>query len=141
MELKSCELPLRLLPMLTKTQNDPKSAKTNRNKPKRPKKNCKTIESKTYCPNAQIWLFWAKKYQLSILSRKFRMFPVSNVLISSLTLVLKIFRANPWIWTFFVKKYQLFNLNKILPVPDFESADFKFDLLNLQVRAFLSRKY
>ena len=57
------------------------------------------------------------------------MFPVSNVLISSLTLVLKIFRANPWIWTFFVKKYQLFNLNKILPVPDFESADFKFDLL------------
>ena len=71
MELKSCELPLRLLPMLTKTQNDPKSAKTNRNKPKRPKKNCKTIESKTYCPNAQIWVFWAKKYQLSILSRKF----------------------------------------------------------------------
>ena len=117
MELKSCELPLRLLPMLTKTQNDPKSAKTNRNKPKRPKKNCKTIESKTYCPNAQIWVFWAKKYQLSILSRKFRMFPVSNVLISSLTLVLKIFRANPWIWTFFVKSINFLILTKFCLYP------------------------
>ena len=46
MELKSCELPLRLLPMLTKTQNDPKSAKTNRNKPKRPKKIAKQSKVK-----------------------------------------------------------------------------------------------
>ena len=91
MELKSCELSLRLLPILNKTQNDPKSAKTSRSKPKRPKKNCKTTQNKTYCTNAQIWVFWAKKYQLSILSRKFRMFPLLNVLISSQTLVFENF--------------------------------------------------
>ena len=36
---------------------------------------------------------------------------------------------NAQIWAFWLKKYQLSNLNKILPVPYFEGADFKSDIV------------
>ena len=97
--------------VFTKTRKEPKPAKTTRNQPKRTKKIAKcpkttknfkineiwnfllTLVFQTSGPNAQIWLFWAKKYQLSNLSTKFCMYPISNELISNLTLVFENFES------------------------------------------------
>ena len=77
------------LSVLTKTQNEPKQDETSRNDPKLPKttsKNCKTTQNvktgeiwnfliafvfQVLSPNAQIWVFWIKKFQLFNLLTKF----------------------------------------------------------------------
>ena len=45
----------------------------------------------TSSPNAEIWVFWAKKFQFSNLLTKFYLHPISKMLISNLALVLKNF--------------------------------------------------
>ena len=91
--------------------NDPKPAKTIRNQPKRPKKNEKQPEEtenvqigeiwnflltfvfQTLGPNAQIWVFCTKKYQLSNLLTKFCLRPILKILIWHLTLFFQKFVA------------------------------------------------
>ena len=87
------------------SKNDPKPAETTRNQPKQPKNIAKRPKAtqnfeikeiwnfplvfvfRISSPNAQIQAFWAKKYQLSNLSMKFSMYPISKVVISNLTFV------------------------------------------------------
>ena len=88
--------------LLKPSQKDPKPAKRPKKIAKQPEttQNFKTGEIRiflqasvfqTSSPNAQIWVFWAKKYQLSNLSTKFYLYTISNILISILTLVFKSF--------------------------------------------------
>ena len=91
---------------LTKTRNQPKRPKASRNDPrkiaKRPEttENCEIGEIRNFplvfvfrisSPNAQIQAFWAEKYQLSNLLRKFSGQPISKVLISNLAFVFQNF--------------------------------------------------
>ena len=52
----------------------------------------------TSSPNAQIWVFWAKKYQLFNLFNKICLYPILKMLISSLTLFFQICLAQISIW-------------------------------------------
>ena len=54
--------------------------------------------------------------------------PISNVLISSLTLVLEMFETKSPNMGILDKNYQLSNLKEILPVLDFKGVHFKFDI-------------
>ena len=115
------------------TQNQPKPAEANRNDPKKIAKQPKTKLTaqmpKFGCfgPRSINFLFFLGNFACSLFWMYW--FQVRHWF-------LKIFRANPRTWTFWVKKYQLFNLNKTLPVPDFESADFKSDLLTFWISKF-----
>ena len=83
--------------------------------------------------------FWAKIPKIghfgpesvnSLILTKCRMNPISKVLISITSL--KTYQIWP-------KTYQLSNLNKILPVPYFEGADFKSDICFRRFRAQIPR--
>ena len=76
-------------------------------------------------PNAQIWVFWVKKYHLSNLISE-----ISHVLYFECA----DFKSDIGFWKFWtqipilVKKYQLSNLNEIFRVCCFAGADFKSDI-------------
>ena len=71
-------------------------------------------------PNAQIWAFWVKAYQIPNFNE------ISKVLISNLKLVFKYFEPKSPNLGFWVKMYQLSKLNEILPVPYYKGVDFRF---------------
>ena len=93
------------------SQKESKPAEMTQNQLKRPKiiaKQPKTTQNfkigkiwnfllafvfQTLCPNAQIWVFWAKKYQISKILKKFCLYFILRVLLSNLTLFFKI--SNP----------------------------------------------
>ena len=97
---------INFLSVITKTRNEAKQPETSpndqkklRNDPKWPK--ISTLGKsgillafvfQTLNPNAQIWVFWAKKYQLFNLLTKYCLYFILKVLIWNLTLFFEIFK-------------------------------------------------